>query len=89
VEIVARPKGAKNKVEVKKHVFKDPTIEEIVEVEVEFNCPVRGKIKQKVKVKKLKKVVNDQRTFVGAQSIIDDIEKEEGDISTLEPDPED
>lgn len=83
---MARPKGAKNK---KKHVFEDPTVEEIVEVEVEFNCPVRGKIKQKVKMKRLKKVTTDpHRTFVGAQSIIDDLEAKEDSISSTELDPE-
>lgn len=85
---MARPKGAKNKKPIKKHVFKDPMVEEVVEVEVEFNCPVRGKIKQKVKMKKLKKVKTEDRVFVGAQSIIDDLEKEEQELSTTEPDPE-
>lgn len=85
---MARPKGAKN---VKKHVFKDPTIEEIVEVEVEFICPKRGKIKQKVKMKKLKKIVdNGPKVFVGASSVIDDLEQEETErILSTEPDPED
>ena len=51
---MARPKGTKK---VKKHVFEDPTIEEIVEMEIEVKDPVTGKmIKQKVKVKKLKKI---------------------------------
>lgn len=75
---MARPKGAKNK---KKHVFQDPTIEEIVEVEMEFNCPVRGKIKQMVKVKRLKKIKSEQKVFVGAQSILDDIESKEDGLS--------
>lgn len=85
---MARPKGAKN---VKKHVFKDPTVEEIVEVEVEFICPKRGKIKQKVKMKKLKKIVdNGPKVFVGASSVIDDLEQEETErILSTEPDPED
>ncbi len=85
---MARPKGAKNKKTVKKHVFKDPMVEEIVEVEVEFNCPVRGKIKQKVKMKKLKKVKTEDYTFVGAKSIIDDLEKEESNIVSTDADPE-
>lgn len=84
---MARPKGAKNKA-IKKHVFKDPMVEDVVEVEVEFNCPVRGKIKQKVKMKKLKKVKTEDRVFVGAQSIIDDLEKEESEIATTDADPE-
>lgn len=83
---MARPKGAKNK---KKHVFEDPQIEGVVEEWVEFNCPIRGKVRQKVKVKRLKRVTFQQRTFVGAQDLIDDLESKEDGISSLEPDPED
>ena len=85
---MARPKGAKNK--KTNHVFQDPQIEEIVEMEVEVRDPKTGKmIKQKVKVKRLKKVTNDpHRKFVGAQSLIDDLESKEDDISTFEPEPE-
>jgi hypothetical protein len=50
---MARQKNTKRK---KKHVFEDPQIEEIVEVEIEYICPKRGKVKQKVKMKKLKPV---------------------------------
>lgn len=82
---MARPKGSKNK---KKHVFEDPTVEEIVEVEVEFNCPVRGKVKQKVKMKKLKHVRREDRVFTGIQDIINEIEKEEKELSETDPDPE-
>lgn len=86
---MARPKGAKNR--KTNHVFEDPQIQEIVEMEVEFKCPATGKmIKQKVKVKRLKKVTTDpHRTFVGAQSIIDDLESKEDSISSTELDPED
>jgi len=84
---MARPKNTKNKTAVKKHVFKDPTIEEIVEVEVEFNCPVRGKIKQKVKMKRLKKVKTDNRVFVGASDLFDSLDKED-DIAAFTSDPE-
>lgn len=84
---MARPKGAKN---VKKHVFQDPTIEEIVEIEVEFMCPKRGLVKQKVKMKRLKKVIDyGPKTFVGASSVLDDLEKEENErILLAEPEPE-
>lgn len=85
---MARPKGAKN---VKKHVFKDPTIEEIVEMEIEVKDPVTGKmIKQKVKVKKLKAIKDfGPKEFIGASSVIDDLEKEENErILSTEPDPE-
>ena len=85
---MARPKGAKN---VKKHVFKDPTIEAIEEMEIEVRDPATGKmIKQKVKVKKLKKIVDSgPKVFMGASSVIDDLEKEENErILSGEPDQE-
>lgn len=85
---MARPKGAKN---VKKHVFKDPTIEEIVEMEIEVKDPLTGKmIKQKVKVKRLKKIVDSgPKVFMGASSVIDDLEQEENErLLTADPEPE-
>lgn len=83
---MARPKGAKNK---KKHVFQDPQVEEIVEQWVEYTCPVRGLVRELIKVKKLKKVKTEQKVFVGASDIINDLESEEADLSTVELDPED
>lgn len=86
---MGRPKGAKN---VKKHVFKDPTIEEIVEMEIEVKDPVTGQIiKQKVKVKKLKRVTDSgSKVFVGASSVLDDLEKEENErLMNQDPNPED
>lgn len=84
---MARPKGSKGGSK-KKHVFQDPQIEEIVDVEIEFICPIRGKVKQKVKMKRLKKVApNENRTFMGASSLIDDLESKES-LSDKEPDPE-
>lgn len=83
---MARPKGKKA---VKKHVFKDPFIEEIVEMEVEVGDPLTGKlIKQKVKVKKLKKVTdNGQKSFAGISSILNDLEEDSTDaILGIEPD---
>ena len=84
---MARPKGTKK---VKKHVFEDPTIEEIVEMEIEVKDPVTGKmIKQKVKVKKLKKIVTSApKVFMGASSVIDDLEKQENEQLLSEPDVE-
>lgn len=82
---MARPKGAKNK---KKHVFQDPQIEEIVEEWVEYTCPKRGKVRELIKIKKLKKVKVDQKVFVGAKDIIDDLESQEEDISSTEIDSE-
>ena len=82
---MARPKGVKNK---KKHVFQDPQIEEIVEEWVEYTCPKRGKVRELIKIKKLKKVKVDQKVFVGAKDIIDDLESQEEDISSTEIDSE-
>lgn len=84
---MARPKGAKN---IKKHVFKDATIEEVVEMEIEVKDPKTGKmIKQKVKVKRLKALKREEKVFMGASSIIDDLEKEEQELASSEPDIED
>lgn len=82
---MARPKGVKNK---KKHVFQDPQVEEVVEEWIEYNCPKRGKVRQLVKVKRLKKVKTEQKVFVGARDLIEDIEAREDDISLTELDPE-
>lgn len=82
---MARPKGAKNR---KKHVFQDPQVEEIVEEWVEYTCPKRGKVRELVKIKRLKKVTVDQKVFMGAKDIIDDLESKEEDISSLDTDPE-
>ena len=72
---MARPKGAKNK---KKHVFQDPQVEEIVEVEVEFICPKRGKVKQRVKMKKLKSVKVDPVQQIPATDEIDKMDEDDG-----------
>ena len=81
---MARPKGAKNK----KHVFQDPQVEEVVEEWVEYTCPKRGKVRQLVKVKKLKKFTVDQRAIIGGKDVIDDLESKEDSVSALETDPE-
>ena len=83
---MARPKGAKNK--KTNHVFQDPQVEEIVEEWVEFDCPKRGKVKQLVKIKRLKKVNSEPKVFMGAKSILEDLESKEESISDVELDPE-
>jgi hypothetical protein len=59
-------------------------------MEIEVKDPVTGKmIKQKVKVKKLKKIVDSSpKVFMGASSVIDDLEKEENEQLLSEPDME-
>ena len=82
---MARPRGTKPK---KKHVFEDPTVEEVVEMEIEVKDPVTGKmIKQKVKVKKLKAIKREEKVFVGATSLMDELEKDES-LDDIEVDPE-
>ncbi len=73
---MARTKGSKNK--TKKTTDKDPMVEEIVTEEIEFNCPIRGKVKQKVKVKRLKKVNTDSRPIMNAsQDAVDALDRED------------
>jgi hypothetical protein len=81
---MARPKGAKNK----KKLDVDPNIEEIIEEWVEYTCPKRGKVRQLVKIKKLKKFTVEQKSVMGGSDLIDDLESKEDDISSLETDPE-
>lgn len=47
---MARPKKPKTE----KKPRKDPRIEDVYEEEVTFNCPVRGQVTQKVKIKRYK-----------------------------------
>ena len=71
---------AKQKVKPKKkHVFQDPTIEEIVEVEVEFIRPKRGKVKQKVKMKKLKAVTaGESKPIILAKDDVETLDTDDG-----------
>lgn len=82
---MARPKGSKTK---KKQEPADPNVDSITEEWVEFECPVRGRIRQKVKVKKLKKVTNKQFTFMGGKDLIEDLESKEGDQVLVEQEVE-
>lgn len=43
---------------------KDPRIEEIYEQEVEFVCPTRGLVKQKVKIKRFKPLSTQLQTGI-------------------------
>lgn len=57
---------------VEKKPRKDPRIQRIYEEIVEFDCPVRGRVKQKVKIKRFK-TLNEQTKQLMASS--DDIDK--------------
>jgi hypothetical protein len=65
---MARPKKSLKKTQ-------DPNIQEIIEVEVEFTCPIRGKIKQKVKMKRLKSIKVDARQFISHSNDIENLDK--------------
>jgi hypothetical protein len=54
---MGRPKKAQEK---KKQPKKDPRIEEIYEQEVTFVCPVRGLVRQKVKIKRYKPLTQQE-----------------------------
>ncbi len=69
---------------------KDPNVLEIVEREVEINCPVRGKIKQIFKVKVLKPVKVEEKKFIEPNDYIEKIEDDDMPIyGSTEPDQED
>lgn len=75
-------KGKKKKVtrrkkKTSKKLTLDPSIQEIVEREVIVNCPVRGLIVQKVKVKILKPVSADTKQVIETKDYIDKIEDDE------------
>lgn len=68
---MARPKGKKIK---RRQPKVDNDLVEIVEEEIEFNCPVRGRIKQKVKVKRLKAVKVHQLDVVATSDAAEAID---------------
>ena len=75
--MMARPKGTKNKAKTTER--KDPRISGTYEEEIEFLCPVRGLIKQKVKVRRFKQPSSEQRFAVPASDALATIEEKEGD----------
>ena len=78
----------KNKKKPKKTYAKkqplDPNVEEIYEEEVWFNCPKRGMIKQKVKIKRYKTKCIDNKEIIGSEvesGILDQIERTDDGLS--------
>lgn len=57
----------------------DPRIEEVYEQEVTFHCPKRGLVKQKVKIKKYKTVVeaDPKHTIKPENDVIEKLENED------------
>ena len=86
----------KSKVVKEKAPRKDPRIEEIYEEVVEFICPVRGKVKQKVKIKRYKSLQEiEEKRLVSSSDAIAKLEEVdngldifgEGEVLETEPAP--
>jgi hypothetical protein len=92
---MGRPKGSKNKGSSKGYndhkatKSKNPGVEDTVEVEIEFDCPVRGKVKQKVKVKKLKTVEVNVGAIVNSSDDIDALDAKDNELPLYGSDTED
>ena len=71
---------AKSKIN-KKKIAKDPDVQEFVEVEIEFICPKRGKIKQKVKMKRLRTIAIENVKQTESRDSIDKLDKEDDGLS--------
>ena len=84
---MGRPKGSKNKDaktsgkkrynDHKAYKSKDAMVEEVVEVEVEFICPVKGKVKQKVKMKRLKPVEVSVGAVIASSEDLDNLDADD------------
>jgi hypothetical protein len=74
-----KQKKTKVKVKATPKQKKDPRIEEIYEEEVVFNCPVRGKVKQKVKIKRFKSLAEQQSKHLVASisDLVDQLEEQD------------
>lgn len=58
-------------------ISSDPAIAHIYETEIEFVCPVRGKVKQKVKVKRYQSINPEQvNETLSSQSIAEKLDKQ-------------
>lgn len=62
---------------------KDPRIEQVYEEEVTFMCPVRGLVKQKVKIKKYKPATDQQNKhlIVSVSELVDQLEEKDDGLS--------
>lgn len=77
------PKKPKEKKEVK-----DPRIEEIYEEWVEFDCPTRGRVRQLVKVKRYKSLLQDSIHVVQSDDKIDKLDQEDDGLGIYSEDEE-
>ena len=60
MKMKSKLKKAKSKIVSKSKPKRDPRIEEIYEEEVTFQCPVRGLVRQKVKIKRFKPLAEQE-----------------------------
>lgn len=70
---------------------KDPRLEEIYEDTVYFNCPVRGRVAQKVKIKRYKPFLKNglEKQTVDSKDLIDKLEAEDDGLSLFAEDEPD
>jgi len=64
--------------QIKKTVRPTMVVKKIEEVEIEFFCPMRGLVKQKVKVKKIKAIKYNPQHFTSS--------KEDSEVESLDKD---
>jgi hypothetical protein len=78
-----KPTPAKPKATPKPKPKRDPRIEEIYEEEVTFTCPVRGLVKQKVKVKRFKPLAEQEskHLVVSITELVDKLEEKDDGLS--------
>ena len=62
---------------------RDPRIEDIYEEEITFNCPVRGVVKQKVKIKRFKPLAEQEQKHLVASisELVDQLEEKDDGLS--------
>src|SRR5579859_7468477 len=76
-------KRHKSKKDYKRVKKVDPNVENEAYEEIEFDCPVRGRMKQKVKVKKLKAREYGDTQIIGAKDANAEIEERDDGLSIL------
>ena len=77
---MAKPKDTnkfRKKTTVSNKPLFDPCIEELYEDTIEFICPVRGKVIQKVWVKRFRSSMDETVHYIPANDEIDELEKKD------------
>ena len=80
-------KKPQTKQKAKPKAKKDPRIEREYYTEIEFTCPVRGKVKQKVKVKRYRSILKPLDTVpVSINSGEEEIDAADSGMHVFDPD---